>query len=324
MKDITQAVVAPVVEQPKKKRYTLIGENKDQVLELREKPAAGVRTAYSSFNDNITYKKKFFCIVYAMPTSGKSEFVLQECLNLSDKHGWKHILFTPEQGEPEDIIALLVHKRLGKTVNPIPGLLQASPEEILTVMGWLNKHFIIVNTDEGISMEDIFDIVDEIKTEYNWTADNIVIDNHNDLSFDIGPSGRQDLAIEQQLTNLRRNLKKRDMYAFLVTHTADLGKPITTDNVTYYPVPNPAQTRGGQSLYRKAYLMINLWRCPYGLTDRNGFPYQRNQTLITVQKAKPTHTGMKGFEGYIYWLSNMSRFTDQPPTIILHDSPKQS
>lgn len=297
------------------KRYTLIGEKKEEVIELRNKPAAGIPCSYESFRDKLTYKKKYFTIVFALPTSGKSEFVLQECLYLADRHSWKTLLFTPETGDPEDIIALLVHKSLGKSVNQINGVEQAEPEEILKCMKWLNNHFIIVSTEGSVKLEDLFDIADEIEKDLDWKADNFVIDNHNDLDFVLDSTGRQDLAIERQLTYFRRELKKRNAYGFLVTHTADLKAPITEKGITYYPIPNPTQTRGGQSLYRKGYTIVNLWRCPHGLSSPDGIPYQENQSILTVQKAKPTHTGIKGTQLNLYWDWKKSKFSEKAPPI---------
>lgn len=297
------------------KRYTLVGENKEKVLELTKKPAAGIPSSYESFGNNITYRKKTFAIVYAMPTSGKSEFVLQECLYLAETYGWKTLLFSPETGDPEDIISLLIHKQLGKSVQAIPGVPQASHDEIMNCMKWLNSHFVIVNVEEGITMTNLFEIADEIEAELNWKPDQYVIDNHNDLEYEQGPNGRQDIAIEQQLTFLKRQMKRRDAFAWLVTHTQDLGKPIVENGISYYPIPNPTQTRGGQALYRKGYLMINVWRCVEGLKDPNGIPYAPNTSLVTVQKAKPTHVGTKGFQGMIYWDWKKSRFSDMGPVI---------
>lgn len=292
------------------KKYTLIGENTEKVLELTKRPAAGIPSSYRSFGNNITYKKKTFAIVYAMPTSGKSEFVLQEALYLAEEHGWKTLIFSPETGDPEDIIALMVHKRLGKSVQEIRGVPQASREEILRCMDWLKEHFVIVNVEESITMTELFNIADEVEKELNWRADQYIIDNHNDLEYEQGPNGRQDIAIEQQLTYLKRQMKKRDAFAWLVTHTQDLGKPLVENGISYYPIPNPTQTRGGQALYRKGYLMINVWRCVEGLRDPMGNPYPANTSLVTVQKAKPTHVGTKGFQGMIYWDWKKSKFLD--------------
>lgn len=302
------------------KKYKKVSDVEQNVRDMLNKPAEGIPCSYKSFGNKLTYLKKYFAIVYAMPTSGKSEWVLQECIYLSLRHGWKHLVFTPEMGDPEDIIALLIHKMTGESVNEIKGVPTIDPARLSNALDWIDKHFIFVETEESVTMEDLFSIVDEIERDLGWKADNLVIDNHNDLKIELDSNGRQDLQTERQLTYLRRQLKKRDMYAFLVTHTADMKAPLSEkgingQTVLYYPIPDPTKTRGGQAFYRKGYLMINLWRCPNGLTDENGEPYAPNQTILTVQKAKPTHTAIKGFQANLYWDWRLSKFTDLPNII---------
>ena len=41
-------------------------------------------------------------------------------------------------------------------------------------------------------------------------------------------------------------------------------------------------------------MVINIWRCPFGLEDLNGVPYEPNQVEITVVKAKPKIVGKLG------------------------------
>ena len=41
-------------------------------------------------------------------------------------------------------------------------------------------------------------------------------------------------------------------------------------------------------------MIINVWRCPFGLEDGNGIPYEPNQVEITVVKAKPKIVGKLG------------------------------
>lgn len=41
-------------------------------------------------------------------------------------------------------------------------------------------------------------------------------------------------------------------------------------------------------------MVVNVWRCPFGLEDGNGIPYEPNQVEITVVKAKPKIVGKLG------------------------------
>jgi len=51
---------------------------------------------------------------------------------------------------------------------------------------------------------------------------------------------------------------------------------------------------GGMQWSRKGMMVINVWRCPFGLEDANGVPYEPNQVEITVVKAKPKIVGKLG------------------------------
>lgn len=288
---------------------------KKKVYDLMTRPAAGVPCSYGKtdpkFAEAITFKKKYFCTVFASPTSGKSEWVLQECIYLATDHGWKTLLFTPEQGDSEEIVAALVFKKTGKSVQQIPGIEQIREEELELCLNWLHKYFIIVDSEEGITMEGIFKVIDELHKEHGWVIDNVVIDNHNDLDNPI--VDRQDLAIEKEMTYLRRQCKKRDMYAFLVTHTSAY-ETDKVGNITFLKKPDPTKIRGGGAFHRKAFLLINLWRPPLGLKDENDIPYVENQSVLTVFKAKPTFTGVRMFIGDLFWDRKKSRFTTHPGT----------
>jgi hypothetical protein len=51
---------------------------------------------------------------------------------------------------------------------------------------------------------------------------------------------------------------------------------------------------------RKGMMVINIWRCPYGLADSNGVPYEPNQVKISIVKAKPKVVGKLGWL-YMYY-----------------------
>ena len=51
---------------------------------------------------------------------------------------------------------------------------------------------------------------------------------------------------------------------------------------------------GGMQWSRKGMMILNVWRCPYGLEDENGIPYEPNQVKISIVKAKPKAVGGVG------------------------------
>jgi hypothetical protein len=57
---------------------------------------------------------------------------------------------------------------------------------------------------------------------------------------------------------------------------------------------------GGMQWSRKGMMIVNVWRCPYGLEDENGIPYEPNQVKISIVKAKPKIVGNLGYV-YMYY-----------------------
>lgn len=300
------------------KTYYRIGECVEGVNELKGKRVAGVPTEFTSFGDNITYKLGYHCIVAAAPASGKSFWVLHTCLHLADKENYKILVYSPEMGDRFEITALLVHMKSGKSIYDISGVERISDDELMACLKWLNNHFIIIDGDKNYSMQDIYDEFHAVEKELNCKLHVIIVDNLNDIKEPIDANGRQDLGVEMMLSEARRFNKKNNCYTFFVTHSASQGQPITQNGVTYYNPITPRQIRSGEAIYRKSFLLLTLWRPPFGLQDEDGRPYERNETHIIVLKGKPANTATKGFVGKIFFDANRYRFTDQPPTLRLY------
>jgi hypothetical protein len=64
---------------------------------------------------------------------------------------------------------------------------------------------------------------------------------------------------------------------------------------------------GGMQWSRKGMMIVNVWRCPYGLEDEQGVPYEPNQVKISVVKAKPKAVGSVG-SLYMYYDKITNRY----------------
>lgn len=297
------------------KEYFLIGECKEELNELKGKQAAGIPTEFKSFGDNITYKPGYHCVIASSPASGKSFFALHTLLHLADKNDHKSFIYSPELGSKSEIIALLVHMKSGKTVYDIKDVEVIQEEELLRCLKWLNNHFVIYEPMNTPAVEDLYEAMELCQQEYNIVFNNILIDNLNDCKEPIGSDGRQDLGVENLLSFVHKKNKKLNCYTFMVTHSSSQGQPITQDGIRYYPPITPREIRSGQAIFRKAFLLLTIWRPPHGLVGEDGTPYTENESHIIVLKAKPAHTATKGFVGKIYYDWKKAKFTDNPPTI---------
>lgn len=295
------------------KNYYLVRDCREEVNLLKGQQAAGFPTEFKTFGNNITYKPGYHAVIAASPASGKSFWVLHTNLHLADKYQHKCLVYSPELGTRAEIVALLVHMKSGKTVYDIEGVEKISDEELERCLKWLNNYFIIIDGDKHFTMDNIYEEYDKCQKEYSIVINNIIVDNLNDIQEPIGANGRQDLGVEQMLSSVRRYNKKYNCFSFLVTHSSSQGQPITQNNITFYRPITPREIRSGEAIYRKAYLLLTIWRPPFGLTGEDGIPYEKNESHIICLKGKPANTATKGFVGKIYYDWQRAKFTDTPP-----------
>lgn len=299
------------------KNYYLIGECREELNELKGQKASGYFTEYKSFGNNLTYKPGYHCVIASSPASGKSFWALHTLLHLADKFEHKNFVYSPELGSKSEIVALLVHMKSGKTLYDIPGVEKIDEEELIRCLKWLNNRFVIYEPPHTPTIEELYEEMESCQINHNIKINNILIDNLNDCKEPLDSNGRQDLGVEQMMSFVHKKNKKLNCYTFMVTHSSSQGQPITQDGIRYYPPITPKEIRSGMAIFRKAFLLITIWRPPYGLKDENGIPYEENEAHVIVLKAKPAHTATKGFVGKIFYNWKTAKFTDQKPPIKL-------
>lgn len=285
---------------------------------LKNSTMEGIPSSYKGFGNSITYKPGYHCIIAAHPTSGKSEWVLSEVANLAERDGAKTLIFSPEMGSAEEIVAILVQKLTGKTLYL--GEYQIEDTLLERVLHYIDRHFFILDSeDRAFDMNEIYAQYDllvehlskDLPKGQKATVEYIIIDNLNDIEEPL-VDGRQDLGIEQMLTSVRRYNKPRNCFTFMVTHSSSQGKPIEKSGVRFYPRITQEEIRGGRAIYRKAYLLLTLWRPPPGL-EEDGVVFLENEVRVIVLKGKPHGTAERGFEGRLFYTFANRGFTDIVP-----------
>jgi len=240
------------------------------------------------------YSIKLGSTTYIMgsPYSGKTELWFEFLINLSEKKGWKHVIFTPETGSREEIVAELCSKYLMKPFYNYEN--RMTEDEKYRAMAWLNEHFYIFDPDEVITPTQFYDEINALENTLSIKVHTTTLDPYNELRNDLnGNGGRQDLYIEELLGMVRRNARLKNRHNCIITHAANQ-MPKEENGVVYYPPPTARDYAGGQAWFRKGMGMIAIWRPPFGLSDKNGQEYKENETHVIVQKVKPKGTGMRG------------------------------
>lgn len=202
-------------------------------------------------------------IVTGYPTCGKSYFILNMQVALTCRYGWKHILFTPEMGGPEEIVMTLIEILIGVRGWTL------TDRQIMDLMPFMDEHFRIIDPEVSLTMDGICKEVELLKGQYQTFS----IDNLNDLSHTI--PGTQDIYWEQQVVRFNMAAKRSGMHGFLSAHPA---KPQPDDLLI---PPAPDKIKGGSAFWSKGQTIISL---------------MRQGEIVTVQfyKIKPRIIGKTG------------------------------
>jgi hypothetical protein len=282
------------------KYWYKLEESTDGLNRLREKGITKGKEVGFDF-EKIGMSIKPGCTTYiaAAPASGKSEFWFEILMNLSCLYGWKHLVFSPETGNVEEIYAELCFKYIGKPYfSTIEG--HMSESEKTRAEYFISQHFIVIDPkDNTLTVNQFYELADKIEEELGWTFNTTTIDPFNELEWD-GKGLSRDLVIEKQLGDCRRNARKTGRHNCLITHVRDQVL-LEKEGQWYNPMPTARDYSGGQAWFRKGEQMIILWRPPFGVTRESGEGvYEGNEVIVKVAKEKPKGASIKGEYTFFY------------------------
>jgi hypothetical protein len=267
---------------------------RDSLSTLRnEGVKKGAWTGFDSLFDKYSVKKGSTTYIYAGAHQGKSQFGFELMMNLSEYSGWKWAVYTPETGSPTEVFAELLWVYLRKPFL-INDHLTATDEETEKAISFINDHFYIIDSGlQDLSVEGFYTAVDQIEAENFITIDGCMIDPFTEIKTDVASGVRDDIAIGQVLTKIRKHSAEKDYHTIVTVHTKHQQAKYK-NGVPYVDKPTMNDIAGGMQWSRKGMMVVNVWRCPYGLEDGNGVPYEPNQVEITIVKAKPKIVGKLG------------------------------
>ena len=270
----------------------------------------GEITGFKCLDDLYTIKDGSYTFILGSPTHGKSELIFELLMNRAIK-GKRSLIYSPETGSVEEIIAELVHKFIGKSAY-LTSYDPCTDQDYNKALNFIDYAFLIVDSEEkAYSVKELYDMVDKYEKE-NQNEDKIsyiMAEPYNEIKHDMTEFGaRQDLYIEQFVGDIRRYCKKTGKHTFISLHPTS--QQIKQDNgFNYYPKPLPREAAGGQALFRKAMSWLTIWRPPVGFPHDNGV-HGENDLIISIDKAKPKGVATKG-ETTIYFDWQKNRYYEE-------------
>lgn len=222
------------------------------------------------------------------PASGKSEYLLECLLNTSLFYGWKHLMYVPDIGDKNEIIAILIHKITGKTFDKrFVNSNYISEQEVNINLDWVLEHFRIIHkTDLKAKMTpyQFWDLAAEMNSEVEGGIQTATIDSWKDMKHGVGLDGevfgRDDKYLEDVLSYRNAMSEKHKQHYHIVIH------PIKTeaDKDGKRKPPTPYDLKGGSEWYNNGKCMITVHR-------KDNSP---NGVDIMITKAKPKSVAKVG------------------------------
>lgn len=235
------------------------------------------------------------------PSHGKTEWLLEVLVRLSQIHGFRHLIYSPETGNAEKIYLEITCKYLSKVYRE-NAFNRITEIEFIKASAFVNEYFIVRDmTDKTPTPSEFIKEIDSLVKEMNIQT--ISIDPWNEMLHHFGEAGsRQDLYLEVALTQIRKYARKNNLHFFVVTHP----KTLIKNKSGGYDAPTAYDLSGGATWFSKADSILCVYR-PFEFSESN---FERSFVSIIIQKAKPKEVGIKGeFEAVYDW--NTGRYSER-------------
>lgn len=263
----------------------------DAVLRLyHEGMRRGMEVDWPKFNELLTWAPGHLTVVGGYPGSGKGEWLDDLFVRLARLHGWKFVVYSPENYPVELHLAKLLMKVRGKPFGAGPSE-RMTEEEVLQGMTFLDEHFRFINP-ETPTLGNLLELARIEKRRFG--ANSLLIDPMNEVITN--PKGGETLAeyISTMLSELKRFLRVNMMHGFLVSHPR---KPIPTNKAL---VPGPFEAANSATFFTKADNFLAVGR-------NKADPSQPVE--VHVQKVRFRNLGKEGV-CYFSWRPITGQYVD--------------
>jgi twinkle protein len=203
---------------------TSVIDIEDRVNVIYEKGwPKGSKIGFLSLDELITWRGGEFTAFTGIPGSGKSEFIDQVMIRLSEKHDWKWGVFSAEN-QPEELhFSKLAEKYIGKPFYVFNQELKMSPDELYRAKVFVNERFFFLNIDDkNVTLEGLLSKGRELILRKGING--MLIDPWNYIEHKIPAGYTETQYISEALTKISRFAKVNNIHVIVVAHPTKIGK----------------------------------------------------------------------------------------------------
>lgn len=241
----------------------------------------GDSTGWASVDPFFTVQTGFWTVITGIPSHGKSTWL--DCLMIHlMKHGWKFIVYSPENQPTQLYLAQLAEKALKRPFREGYAN-RMEPTDIARVMAWLDTNMRILRmAADSRVVPDIHAILfaceEIIQHDFGEAKIGIVIDPWNEM--DHTPLGglNETQWTNSELMQFRHWIRNHNAHGFIVAHPQkpQRDKDGNYRRITMYDI------NGSAAWYNK---------CDHGIIVRR---LEDGRTEIDIEKCRFRHLGGRG------------------------------
>lgn len=216
----------------------------------------GKNTGYEDFDNLLNFSGGQLTVITGVPNSGKSAFLDQLMLKLSNRHDWRFGVCSFENQPITRHITNLAACLAGKTYHYRQGQERMNIEETAKVFHFLNDRFFWFKMmDEDLTCDGILSRAKQLVKTHGINS--LVIDPWNYMEHRRPNGVTETEYISGILTALCNFAKEYDVHVFLVAHPTKIKKnPVTND----FEIPTMYDISGSAHFFNKTDNGITVYR----------------------------------------------------------------
>lgn len=241
----------------------------------------GCSTGWKTLDDFYTVRGGELTVVSGVPNSGKSNWVDGLTVNLARDHGWRHVVFSPENQPLANHMSRIMEHFARVPFRDGPTA-RMSRDDMHVCRDWMQDYyrFVMPDDEDDWTLEFILERATQLVRRFG--VEGIVIDPWNELQH-VRPAHLTETEwVSAELRRLRQFARRNRVHIWLVAHPAKMYR--NKDGT--YPVPTLYDISGSAHFRNKADNGIVLWR------DLN--EPARHSVEIHVQKIRFREVGKIG------------------------------
>lgn len=242
----------------------------------------GLKIGFETFDNHMSWKKGEFTIVTGVPGSGKSEFIDQIMLKLSEIHDWKWGVFSAENQPEEQHLKKMAEKFIGKPCfASLPNSM--NEDEYFSAKVFLSEHMYFVSVAENnLTLDGILEKIKQLVLRYGIQG--FVIDPWNYIEHAIPRGYTETQYISEALTKVSRFVKNHNVHGIIVAHPTKIKKNEATGK---YNVATLYDCAGSANFFNKADNGLSVYR-----------HFDTGIVEVYIQKIRHKYIGKLGYVSF--------------------------